>query len=167
MALVAVGRSACSCAAKLVSRSSPLASTTLQKYRYFSLSSRSCSERLYNKSHEWISISNGVGTVGISQYAQDAIGEIVFASLPDNGTELKAGDQCGEIESVKSVSELYIPMSGTVTKTNSDVIDTPNLINESPLEKGWLMKIEVSDKSEASALMSEEAYKEFLTTFEE
>uniref|UniRef100_A0A0L8HE57 Lipoyl-binding domain-containing protein n=1 Tax=Octopus bimaculoides TaxID=37653 RepID=A0A0L8HE57_OCTBM len=121
MALVALGRNACSCAARLMSRSSPVL-TSLQKYRHFSLSSRSYSERFYNKSHEWISISNGVGTIGISDYAQDAIGEIVFVSLPDIGTELKIGR--------------------------------------------WLMKIEVSDKSESNELMSETAYQEFLTTFE-
>ncbi|XP_014773497.1 glycine cleavage system H protein [Octopus bimaculoides] len=165
MALVALGRNACSCAARLMSRSSPVL-TSLQKYRHFSLSSRSYSERFYNKSHEWISISNGVGTIGISDYAQDAIGEIVFVSLPDIGTELKIGQQCGEIESVKSVSELYSPMSGMVTETNSVVIDEPSQINASPFENGWLMKIEVSDKSESNELMSETAYQEFLTTFE-
>lgn len=166
MALVAIRRNACSCAARLISRSSPVVTSTLQKYRNFSLSSRSCSGRLYNKSHEWISISNSVGTIGISDYAQDAIGEIVFVSLPDPGTELKTGHQCGEIESVKSVSELYSPMSGTVTETNSIVIDEPSKINESPYENGWLLKIEVSDKSEADELMSETAYQEFLTTFD-
>lgn len=137
-----------------------------QKCKNLSVSPRLLSDRKYRQSHEWISVSDNVGTVGISNYAQEAVGEIVFASIAETGTLLQAGESCGEIESVKAVSDVYVPVSGTVIETNSNILDKPSLINSSPHDQGWLLKLELSNKEELNDLMDETAYQEFLKTFE-
>ncbi|XP_065162015.1 glycine cleavage system H protein, mitochondrial [Atheta coriaria] len=123
-----------------------------------------CAERRYTDKHEWIEVDGNVGIVGISQYAQEALGDVVYAQLPEAATELNRGDECGALESVKAASEIYSPVSGKVMAKNKDVEDTPALINNSCYEKGWLYKIELKDAAEVKNLMTEEKYKEFLKT---
>jgi glycine cleavage system H protein len=101
----------------------------------------------YTAEHEWIRTEGNVLTVGITAYAADKLGEIVFAELPSAGSSVEAGKVVAEVESTKSVGEVFAPVSGTVTEVNADVVDNPDFINDSPLDKGWLFKIEVEDTS--------------------
>ena len=117
--------------------------------------------RYYTKKHEWVSIKDGVGTVGISEFAQESLGDIVYVELPEVDAELSKGDSVGAIESVKAASDIYTPVSGKVTEKNSAVEETPALINKSTYEKGWLFKLKVSNENEVKELMSEEAYEKF------
>lgn len=105
-----------------------------------------------------------VGTIGISKYAQEALGDIVYAQLPEVGTELSQKDECGALESVKAASEVYSPVSGKVTEKNAAVEDTPALINTSCYEQGWLFKLELTKPEELDKLMDEKQYEEFLKT---
>ncbi|XP_055708427.1 glycine cleavage system H protein, mitochondrial [Phlebotomus papatasi] len=130
--------------------------------RSFSLQTICHADRRYTDKHEWVSVEGTVGTVGISQYAQEALGDVVYAQLPDVGTNLSQKDECGALESVKAASELYSPVSGKVTEKNTAVEDTPSLINTSCYDKGWLFRVELSKPEEVDALMDEKQYKEFL-----
>jgi len=107
-------------------------------------------------------MNGNVGTVGISNYAQDSLGDIVYAQLPDVGSEFAIMDECGALESVKAASELYCPLSGKVVEKNTEVEATPGLINSSCYDKGWLFKLELSKPEELNDLMDEEAYEKFL-----
>ncbi|XP_072931435.1 glycine cleavage system H protein-like [Epargyreus clarus] len=118
--------------------------------------------RYYTKKHEWVSVDGGVGTVGISNYAQDALGEVVFAQLPDVGKELEVGAECGALESVKAASEVYSPVSGTVSEKNNAVESTPSLINKSCYSEGWLFRVKLARPEELRALMDQAAYDNFL-----
>ncbi|CAK1586498.1 unnamed protein product [Parnassius mnemosyne] len=120
--------------------------------------------RKYTDRHEWVVVDKDIGTVGISNYAQESLGDIVFAQLPDSGTEIIAGDECGALESVKAASEIYSPVSGTITEKNGDVENKPSLINTSCFEKGWLFKIKLSKPQELDELMNEDDYEKFLKT---
>jgi glycine cleavage system H protein len=115
----------------------------------------------YNSSHEWVR-DNGDGTVtiGISEYAQDALGDVVFVELPKVGRVLAAKETFGVVESVKAASDLYSPVSGEVIQVNEALVNAPETINTSPYEKGWLMKIKVSDASEISKLLDSSAYQQ-------
>jgi len=119
---------------------------------------------LFSEKHEWIQIENGVGTVGVSHYAQEALGDIVFAQLPEMDADLEADEDCGALESVKAASEIYVPMSGTVVAINDALTDNPGLINASPYDEGWLFKIKVSNEGEAESLMDTKAYDDFLAS---
>lgn len=98
----------------------------------------------YTAEHEWLDQTSGTATVGITQYAADALGDVVFVKLPDLGTVLTAGGVCGELESTKSLSDLYAPVSGKVTQINQAAIDDPALINQDPYGAGWLFKVEIA-----------------------
>ena len=113
----------------------------------------------YASSHEW-TLDNGDGTVtiGITEHAQDALGDVVFVELPDVGSELNAGEEFGVVESVKAASDVYSPVSGEVLEVNSDLEDSPETINESPYESGWLIKVKMSDASELEDLLDAAAY---------
>ena len=111
----------------------------------------------YHKEHMWV---RSDGTIGITFYAQDQLGEIVFIEVPEAGADIEAGEAFGEIESRKSVSDLYAPLSGTIKEVNSDVLDAPETINEEPYGKGWIAIIDVSDTSEMDNLLSAAEYKE-------
>ncbi len=114
----------------------------------------------YSKEHEWLSaVEDGVATVGITQFAAHQLGDVVYVDLPQAGTEVAAGETCGELESTKSVSDLYSPVSGTVTEVNEDVVNDPSLVNESPFENGWLFKVRVSE--EPAELLSAAEYAAF------
>jgi len=119
-------------------------------------------DRYYTDKHEWIDVKDNIGTIGISDYAQDALGDVVYAELPAVGTEVKIKDECGALESVKAASELYSPASGKVVEINSQVESKPALINQSCYENGWLFKLELSSLEEITNLMNEEQYAEFI-----
>lgn len=121
----------------------------------------------YHKEHDWARIDGNTATFGITYYAQDSLGDIVFIELPEVGTELTAGTPYAEVESVKAVSDVYAAMSGTITAVNEEVEDAPETINESPYDQGWLVKIDISDPTEADELMSAEEYEEMLAAEEQ
>jgi len=116
----------------------------------------------YAKSHEYIHIEGNVGTIGITEYAQKELGDVVFVELPQVDTELEAGDELGSIESVKAVSELFSPVSGTVVEINEALRDNPALINTDPWGDGWMIRIKLSDATEVDELMSAEEYEEYI-----
>ncbi|MCX8032828.1 MAG: glycine cleavage system protein GcvH [Thermoleophilia bacterium] len=120
----------------------------------------------YHREHSWARIEGDTAVFGITDYAQESLGDIVFVELPDVGDEVEAGKPCGEIESVKAVSDIYAPLSGTVIEVNEAVIDAPETINESPYEDGWLVKVRLSDHAEIDDLLSEEEYNELLASEE-
>jgi glycine cleavage system H protein len=116
----------------------------------------------YAKSHEYVHLEGDIGTVGITEYAQKELGDVVFVELPQVGSELEAGDELGSIESVKAVSELFSPVSGEVVEINEALADNPALVNTDPFGDGWMVRIRVSDPTEVDELMSAEEYDEFL-----
>ena len=111
----------------------------------------------YTEEHEWLAIADGVATIGITDFAADKLGDVVFVELPAVGTEITAGTIVGEIESTKSVGELYAPLAGTVTEINDAVVDDPSLVNSEPFEGGWLIKISIADGA-ADELLDRDAY---------
>lgn len=115
-------------------------------------------DRKYAASHEWALSDGDTVTVGISQHAQDALGDIVFVELPEVGAQLSAGDEFGVVESVKAASDLYSPVSGEVTEVNSALESSPETVNEAPFGEGWLIKIRLSDAAELDRLLDAEAY---------
>jgi glycine cleavage system H protein len=119
-------------------------------------------ELRYHPEHDWVRIEGDTGTFGITWYAQDALGEIVFYEPPDVGTEVKKDDPYTEVESVKAVSDVYAPMSGEVTEVNEAVAESPQAINSDSYGDGWLVKIRLADASEADGLMSAEEYRRLL-----
>jgi glycine cleavage system H protein len=118
----------------------------------------------YAKSHEYVHMEGEVGTVGITDYAQKELGDVVFVELPQVGTQLEAGDELGSIESVKAVSELFAPVSGEVVEINESLADKPELVNTDPYGDGWMIRIKVSDTSELDDLMNAEEYEEYCET---
>lgn len=119
----------------------------------------------YTKEHEWLRVeSETTVVVGITEYAADELGDVVFVELPDVGADVTSMGVFGEIESVKAVSELYSPVSGTVVERNEELDDTPELVNDSAYADGWMIKIELSDPSQLDDLMSAADYEQFLAT---
>ena len=117
---------------------------------------------LYTEQHEWIRVEGTVGTVGISDFAQDSLGDVTFVELPAVGATVTKGEEAFAIESAKAAASVYAPASGKVTEVNDALEDDPGLINSSPYEAGWIYKVELSDPSEVSELMDAAAYTEFL-----
>jgi len=113
---------------------------------------------LYTSTHEWIKIDDNIGTVGITDYAQDQLHDIVYVELPEIDIRVKKGDVVLEIESVKAVAEVYSPVSGKIVEVNEALNDTPELVNKSPYEEGWLFKISIEDKNELYDLLTPEKY---------
>jgi glycine cleavage system H protein len=116
----------------------------------------------YTKSHEWAKISDGIVTIGLNDYAQDQLGEIVFVELPETDDTFSKGDEFGSVESVKAVSEIYIPISGEIVEINEDLEDAPELVNESCYDKGWLIKVKPEDVSQLDDLFDKAAYLDIL-----
>ncbi|MBU5467262.1 glycine cleavage system protein GcvH [Virgibacillus sp. MSJ-26] len=117
---------------------------------------------LYSEEHEWVKKEDDKVRIGITDFAQDELGDIVFVELPEVGDELEADEPFGSVESVKTVSELYAPLSGKVVEVNEELEDSPEFVNESPYEKAWMVVIEPSDDSEYDDLLSAEGYQEFV-----
>ncbi len=113
----------------------------------------------YTKSHDWIKIKDDIAVVGITDHAQAELTDIVFVELPEAGKEVKKGEEICVVESVKSVSEIYAPVSGKIVNVNSKLDDSPEIINESPYDDGWLVELEISDKSEVDSLLDAAEYK--------
>ena len=120
-------------------------------------------ELSYSKEHEWVRMEgDDVAVVGITEFAQDSLGDVVFLELPELGDEVGQFEKMGEIESVKAVSDLYSPVGGSVLERNEALVDSPELVNDSPYDKGWMLRIEVADSSELGKLMSASEYESFL-----
>ena len=116
----------------------------------------------YTKEHEWIKVNGETGTIGITDYAQHELGDVVFVELPKVGAKLKAGQSLGTVESVKAVSEIYSPVSGEVTEVNSALTNTPEKINADPHGAAWLIKLKLADKKELNGLMDATAYQAYV-----
>lgn len=130
--------------------------------RCFAVSSSSKAERKFSEKHEWVVVDGDVGTVGISNHAQEALGDVVYVQPPDVGTEITQHDECGAIESVKAASEIYTPVSGKVTEVNKALEDKPALVNSACYGEGWIFKLKLKNPDELKSLMDEKAYEEFL-----
>jgi len=120
----------------------------------------------YSEDHEWIKMDGEVGTVGITNYAQKALGDVVFVELPPVGDSLSKGDEVAVVESVKAASEIYAPVTGEIVDVNPTLEDAPETVNSSPLDDAWFFKIKLSDKSELDAMMSEDDYNAFVEGLE-
>jgi glycine cleavage system H protein len=124
------------------------------------------SDTRYTKDHEYIRVEGGVGTVGITDYAQKALGDVVFVELPQQGQAVGKGAQAAVVESVKAASEVYAPVSGEVTDINTKLESEPGAVNEDSTGKGWFFRIKIANQAELNELMDEAAYKAFLATLE-
>lgn len=120
------------------------------------------SELKYTKEHEWVRVDGDTGTIGITDYAQDQLGDIVFVELPAAGAAISASQKFGEIESVKAVSELFAPVSGEVTEANDSLADSPESVNDDPYGDGWMIKVRLSDTAELDGLLSADGYEAFI-----
>lgn len=118
-------------------------------------------ELKYTDEHEWVMVEDDLVTVGITDFAQDSLGDVVFVELPEVGTVLVAGKPFGVVESVKAVSDIYAPVSGEVVEVNEELPESPEVINTSPYEDGWMIKIKISDPSELDDLMDSDAYQAY------
>jgi len=116
----------------------------------------------YTKEHEWVKVEDDIATTGITDYAQERLTDVVFVELPKVGKVVRQGETLAVLESVKAVSDVYSPVSGEVVEVNESLIDKPELINQSPYDKGWIVKLKVKDLKELDSLMSAEEYEEFL-----
>jgi len=154
--------------ARFLTKSSPATFPTAAQpvlCRLLSITTARFSEVIkYTSDHEWISINGDIGTVGLTQHAQDSLGDIVYVELPEEDAEFEKGECVGVVESVKAVGEIYSPVSGTITEANQNVVGEPGLINSNYADKGWLFRVKVADASELDAHMSEEDYHSYLKT---
>lgn len=133
------------------------------QHRNFS-SSCSAAARLYTERHEWVERDGAEARVGITRYAADALGDVVFAELPEQGRQVAKGEEVGAVESVKAASEVYSPLTGTVVASNEAVEDKPGLVNSSPEEDGWLFRVLLQDEQEVAGLMAPDQYQNFLSS---
>ena len=116
----------------------------------------------YSREHEWVKVEGNIALIGITDFAQDELGDVVYVELPDVGTELEANNTFGVVESVKAVSDLYSPITGTVTEVNERLNDEPELVNSEPYDEAWMLRIEMSDVSEVDGLLGADEYKSFV-----
>ena len=121
------------------------------------------SDRKYSNEHEWVMVDGDTAVIGISDFAQDQLGEVVYVDLPSEGDSVSAGDSFGEIESVKSVSELFSPVTGEIVAVNDSLGDSPETVNQDPHGEGWMVKVKIDDATELDGLMSAEEYDVFIT----
>jgi glycine cleavage system H protein len=113
----------------------------------------------YSSDHEWVRVDGATATIGITEYAQDALGDVVFVEMPDAGLAVAAGESFSEVESTKSVSDIYAPVTGSISEVNAELESHPELLNSDPYGAGWICRIEISDPSELDGLMDAEAYR--------
>ena len=118
----------------------------------------------YTKEHEWLRLEDGIAVVGITDHAQEALGDVVFVELPEAGREVEEAEACAVVESVKAASDVYSPLAGKVVESNQAIVDDPALVNRDPTGDGWFFKIELSDPDALNELMDEAAYNVFLET---
>jgi glycine cleavage system H protein len=116
----------------------------------------------YSREHEWVRVDGSTARIGITDFAQDSLGDVVFVQLPDIGLEIVAGSSASEIESTKSVSDVYVPVSGTVQAVNIALTDAPELVNSDPYGRGWILEVALADASELDALLDADAYQAFI-----
>ncbi|MDR3611711.1 MAG: glycine cleavage system protein GcvH [Ignavibacteriaceae bacterium] len=116
----------------------------------------------YTKDHEWISVQGKIGTIGVTDYAQGELGDVVFIDIDSNKTDIKLGDSVGTIEAVKTVSDIYSPCSGKIVEINKELQTRPELVNTDPYNSGWIVKIEMSDPAELDSLLDSKAYKSLI-----
>jgi glycine cleavage system H protein len=121
----------------------------------------------YTKEHEWVSVDGDIGTVGITDHAQNELGDVVYLELPEVGDRIEAGKPFGTIESVKAVSDLYAPVSGEITEVHSDLIDAPEIVNDDPHAGAWMVRVRFDDASDVESLWGADEYKSFLDEIEE
>ena len=120
------------------------------------------SERKFSKNHEWVVIADELATIGISDFAQKQLGDIVSVELPKSGDRFKQNDTIAIVDSIKASSDIYCPIGGVIEKINEELIDHPELINQSPYDSGWIVKIKPEDKNQVDSLMSQEQYEKFV-----
>lgn len=116
----------------------------------------------YTEEHEWVLVENETATVGITDFAQDQLGDVVFVELPEVGSTVEAGKAFGVVESVKAVSDIYAPLSGEIVEINEELVEAPEVINTSAYEDGWMVKIQISDMSQVDELIDAQAYQAFI-----
>ena len=116
----------------------------------------------YTKDHEWLRVDGNTGTVGVTYFAQEALGDVVYVELPKLGEKFSAGEPFGSVESVKSVNELFTPVSGEIVAVNETLVDSPELVNTAPYEAGWMIKLELTSKAEVDALLNATEYEDFV-----
>ena len=120
------------------------------------------SEIRFTKDHEWVRLDGGTATVGITDHAQQALGDVVYVELPEAGREVEAGEACAVVESVKAASDVYAPLAGTITERNDAVVDDPALVNSAAQDEGWFFRLELADPSTFETLMNEADYRELV-----
>jgi glycine cleavage system H protein len=122
----------------------------------------------YSKEHEWLRLeSDAIGVIGITEFAAESLGDVVFVELPEVGAELTQFEKMGEIESVKAVSDLYVPIGGRVVERNEALVEAPELVNDAPYESGWMLRVSVADSSQVDLLMTSDQYDSYLASQEE
>ena len=124
------------------------------------------SDRLYTKEHEWVEVDGDIATVGISEYAQEQLGDVVFVELPEVGRTVARNEEACVVESVKAASEVYAPLTGEVVEVNETLTDDPAQVNADPYGVGWFIRLRIDDAAELEQLMDEEAYKDYLAELE-
>jgi len=122
------------------------------------------SEAVYTEDHEWLLITDGVATIGVTEFAQEQLGDVVFVELPQLGAELSAGDEAAVVESVKAAGEINSPLNGTVSAVNEALVESPDLLNSAPQTDGWMFKLSLADDLDASKFMSSDEYQQFLVS---
>ena len=122
------------------------------------------SEAVYTEDHEWLLIADGVATIGVTEFAQEQLGDVVFVELPLLGAELSAGDEAAVVESVKAAGEINSPLNGTVSAVNEALVESPDLLNSAPQTDGWMFKLSLADDLDASKFMSSDEYQQFLVS---
>lgn len=120
------------------------------------------SETRFTKDHEWVRLEDGVAIIGITDHAQEALGDVVFIELPEPGRDVEEGEACAVVESVKAASDVYAPLAGRVTENNPAVVEDPSLVNKDPSGEGWFFKIQLTDEGAFTALMDEDEYTAFV-----
>ena len=118
--------------------------------------------KYFTKSHEWLDLDGAIATIGISNHAQELLGDVVFVETPEVGAQLSAGEVCGSIESVKAASDIYAPVSGAVTEINPQLVDRPEIVNEAAESNGWLFKLSLDDSEQLSQLLDSESYQQLV-----
>lgn len=122
------------------------------------------SEAVYTEDHEWLLIADGIATIGVTEFAQEQLGDVVFVELPELGAELSAGDEAAVVESVKAAGEINSPLNGTVSAVNEALVESPDLLNSAPQADGWMFKLSLADDLDASKFMSSDEYQQFLVS---